>query len=122
PIFKRIAEASLRYLGVAPTVDPAPPVMIARHVEEGPLPIANAAASTQVSFVSDAPSGTMPDLRGLSARDAIRAMVTVGLSPRITGDGNVVSQDPEPGAPLGDIATARLHLERTRSIAAAGQP
>jgi len=122
PIFKRIAEASLRYLGVAPTVDAAPPVMIARHVEEGPLPIANAAASPQVSFVSDALGGSMPDLRGLSARDAIRALVKVGLSPRITGDGIVVSQDPEPGAVVGDTTTAMVHLERTRSTAAASQP
>ncbi len=122
PVFRRIAEAALRYLGVAPTVDPAPPVMIARHSEEGPLPLATAAAQPQVSFVSEEPSGTMPDLRGLSARDAIRALVRVGLSPRVIGDGVVVSQDPEPGTPLGDIGTSVLHLERTRASAAAGQP
>ncbi len=29
PIFKRIAEASLRHLGIAPTVNPAPPVLVA---------------------------------------------------------------------------------------------
>ena len=29
PIFKRIAEASLRYLGVGPTLNPAPPVLVA---------------------------------------------------------------------------------------------
>jgi len=49
-------------------------------------------------------------------------LVKVGLSPRITGDGIVVSQDPEPGALLGDFDTARLHLERTRPTAAASQP
>jgi len=122
PIFRRIAEASLRYLGVAPTIDPASPVMIARHAEEGPLPLSTATAPPQVSFVSEAPGGVMPDLRGLSARDAIRALVKVGLSPRMTGDGVVVSQDPEPGAPLGDTGTSRLRLERTRSSAAVSQP
>jgi hypothetical protein len=120
-VFRRIAEASLRYLGVAPTIDPVPPVMIARHVEPGPLPIATAAAAPQVSFVSEAPGGTMPDLRGLSARDAIRALVKVGLSARVTGDGVVVSQDPEPGASLEDVEISRLRLERTRA-AAASQP
>ena len=29
PIFKRIADASLRRLGVTPTINPAPPVMVA---------------------------------------------------------------------------------------------
>ena len=31
PVFKRIAEASLRHLGIAPTVNPMPPVLVARH-------------------------------------------------------------------------------------------
>ena len=31
PVFKRIAEASLRHLGIAPTVNPMPPVLAARH-------------------------------------------------------------------------------------------
>ena len=30
PIFKRIAEATLRYLGVGPSLNPAPPVLVAR--------------------------------------------------------------------------------------------
>ena len=33
PIFQRIAEASLRYLGVAPTMNAVPPVLVARHME-----------------------------------------------------------------------------------------
>ena len=31
PIFKRIAEPAMRYLGVAPTINPAPPVLVARN-------------------------------------------------------------------------------------------
>ena len=31
PIFRRIAEATLRYLGVPPTINPAPPVLVARN-------------------------------------------------------------------------------------------
>src|SRR4029078_7045093 len=31
PVFKRIAEAALRHLGVGPTFNPAPPVLIARQ-------------------------------------------------------------------------------------------
>ena len=36
PIFKRIAEATLRYLGVPPTINPAPPVLVARHDDRTP--------------------------------------------------------------------------------------
>ena len=31
PIFKRIAEPAMRYLGIAPTINPAPPVLVARN-------------------------------------------------------------------------------------------
>ena len=39
PIFRRIAEAALRYLGVPPSINPAPPVLVARQT-------ASVAAST----------------------------------------------------------------------------
>ena len=35
PIFKRIAEATLRYLGVGPTLNPAAPVVVARRDVSG---------------------------------------------------------------------------------------
>ena len=31
PVFKRIAEATLRHLGVGPTLNAPPPVIVARH-------------------------------------------------------------------------------------------
>ena len=31
PVFRRIAEAALRYLGVGPTLNAPPPVLVARH-------------------------------------------------------------------------------------------
>ncbi len=37
PIFRRIAGPALRYLGVAPTINPAPPVLVARNA---PSPVA----------------------------------------------------------------------------------
>ena len=42
----------------------------------------------------------MPDLRGLSAREAVRKLVKIGMNARASGDGFVVSQTPEPGAPI----------------------
>ena len=37
PIFKRIAESALRHLGIGPTLNPAPPVIVARRDEASGL-------------------------------------------------------------------------------------
>ena len=65
-----------------------------------------------VSLVADGPPGTVPDLRGLSARDAVRTLVKLGMNARVSGDGFVVSQAPAAGAPLDGDAVCRLVLER----------
>jgi beta-lactam-binding protein with PASTA domain len=65
-----------------------------------------------VSLVTDGPPGTVPDLRGLSARDAVRKLVKLGMNARATGDGFVISQTPEPGAPIDGDSLCRLVLER----------
>ena len=48
----------------------------------------------------------------MSARDAMRTLVKLGLTARMSGDGFVVSQDPPPGAPLEAGGVCRLVLER----------
>jgi hypothetical protein len=54
----------------------------------------------------------MPDVVGLPARDAVRELMTLGLTPRLTGTGFVVSQHPVAGSPLTAAATAQLELRR----------
>jgi hypothetical protein len=65
----------------------------------------------------------MPDLLGLSARTAVGRLSEIGLTPRVTGDGVVVAQDPAPGEPIAG-GVARLTLSRTpgRMRGAATQP
>ena len=111
PVFRRIAEATVRYLGVAPTINPAPPVLVTRDGSNAPVPAAGPDPGPIVSFVHDGPGGTVPDLRGLSARDAMKRLVTLGLSGHLRGDGVVVSQDPAAGAPI-EAGSVRLVLER----------
>jgi beta-lactam-binding protein with PASTA domain len=65
-----------------------------------------------VSLVADGPPGTVPDLRGMSAREAVRKLVTLGMNPRVVGDGFVVSQEPQAGAPIDGDAVCRLVLQR----------
>ena len=52
PIFKRIADASLRHLGVTPTINPAPPVIVARNQ---PTPVTHAPCPRSASVIA------MPD-------------------------------------------------------------
>jgi cell division protein FtsI/penicillin-binding protein 2 len=125
PIWKRIAQPALQYLGIAPDVGAAPSVLVARAGEPPNTPAdsevelkpdATSAPSESpaptVSLVADGPPGTVPDLHGLSGRDAIRTLVKVGMTARVSGDGFVVSQDPPAGAPLEPGTLCRLFLER----------
>jgi cell division protein FtsI (penicillin-binding protein 3) len=115
PIFKRIAEPTLRYLGIGPTINPAPAVLVVRNTDQPQAP-ASARMSSEplVSLIALAAPGTIPDLRGLSARQAVRTLVKLGLIARASGDGFVVSQDPVAGTPLESGAVCRLVLGRTR--------
>jgi cell division protein FtsI (penicillin-binding protein 3) len=114
PIFKSIAEPALRYLGTPPTLNPAPPVLVARHDEAAESAPASSIGATEpvVSLVADGPPGTVPDLHGLSARDAVRKLVKHGMSARMSGDGFVVSQVPAAGQQIEGDGICRLVLER----------
>jgi cell division protein FtsI (penicillin-binding protein 3) len=118
PIFKRIAEATLRQMGIGQTINPMPPVLVARHDDNaaGAGTVSSTsrqgAESPTVSLVSDGPPGTMPDLHGMSARDALRRMMRLGLAARVDGSGFVVSQDPPAGAPLDAVSNGRVTLAR----------
>jgi cell division protein FtsI (penicillin-binding protein 3) len=114
PIFKNIAEPALRYLAVAPTINPAPPVLVARHGSAGSTPSSSAFDDQPViSLVAEETPGTVPDLRRLSAREATQRLARLGLTARIAGDGFVVAQDPPPGTPLESVHVCRLTLDRS---------
>jgi cell division protein FtsI (penicillin-binding protein 3) len=113
PIFKRIAEPAMRYLGIAPTINPAPPVLVARAEPvraAAPQPIVR--QTPVVTLVSDSNRQTVPDLRGMSARDAMRTLMKLGLTARLSGQGFVLAQDPPPGTPFEGGEVCRLQLGR----------
>jgi cell division protein FtsI (penicillin-binding protein 3) len=112
PIFRRIAEPALRYLGVAPTVDAMPPVLVAQGRPTPRLAMTSAEMPPPAVSVDANGPGTVPDLRGLSAREAARLLAKLGMSARMSGDGMVVGQKPEPGSPLQAGAVCRLELAR----------
>ena len=110
PIFKKIADASLRHAGVAPTINPIPAVVITNDREEPTL--SSVKATTLLPALRDqtGPS-VMPDVRGLSARDALKVLTAVGLSPRMSGLGFVVTQTPPPGTPLDGVSSSQIQLQ-----------
>jgi cell division protein FtsI (penicillin-binding protein 3) len=125
PVFKRIAEASLQYLGIGPSVNPPSPVLVARQDGSAQAPTTTVSATDSVvTVVDDGPPGTVPDLRGMSARDAVRKLVKVGMTARVSGDGFVVSQTPPAGAPIEGDAICRVVLERWPSthVVSASRP
>jgi cell division protein FtsI (penicillin-binding protein 3) len=111
PVFKRIAEATLRYLGVPRNVDPEPPLLIARQEPGVPaaLPVPT---DPVVRLLADEPLDVLPDLRGLSARDATQKLVRLGIVARVVGDGVVVAQDPPAGTPTEAVMVCSMTLQR----------
>jgi cell division protein FtsI (penicillin-binding protein 3) len=113
PVFKRIAELSLRHLGHGRTIDPTPPVMVAIRAE----PVEHAAAPVSspaiVTIEGPVQSDLLPDLRGMSARDALRILTKVGMTGRLSGSGFVIEQEPPPGSPIERGGSCQLILDRT---------
>ena len=113
PIFKHIADASLRMLGVTPTINPQPPVLVARRSDS---PVTTAAAPIAPAVVTMPPGmsdgGGLPDLRGMSAREALRELARLGLTARMEGAGVVVDQNPAPGSLIEPGGGCTLVLSR----------
>jgi cell division protein FtsI (penicillin-binding protein 3) len=103
PAFKEIAEASLRYMGVAPSIP-------SRSLQT-PVPLL-AAFSQQKPLRTDA---GVPDVLGLDARAAVASATAAGFRVRTLGSGVVQSQTPLPGGLVPEDRLLTLHLaEGTR--------
>ncbi len=88
PAFKEIAESTLRYLGVPPSI---------------PARTIDVSAPTLATFSqkpSPAAGSAVPDLRGLDARAALARATAAGFRIRASGSGVVQTQQPMPGEAL----------------------
>jgi hypothetical protein len=118
PIFRRIADAALQYVGVTPSINPAPPVIVTggRRLLAPPP-----AATVMPARLDSGGRPVMPDLRGLSLRDALRQAAALGLAISSTqGDGVVVFQSPEPGQPLTSASRGVLQARRDQAPGSGG--
>ena len=122
PVFQKIADAALRHMGVPPTVFPAPPVLVDRKAQVlSPPP-----GRPMVVTVDDAGGRAMPDLVGLSAREALRRMARLGVSLKMQGVGMVVAQYPEAGESVAVGGSSTIMLDRdgrriSRAVAGGGR-
>ena len=115
PVFQRIAEEALRHLAIPPTVNPLPPLLVEAPTTPRVMPTAARQRTTAVLASSaDAmpQDGLMPDLRGMSARQAIEALSPFRVTAHLEGDGFVTRQEPVPGTAVERSSTARLWMER----------
>lgn len=113
PVFQRIASATLRHFGVPPSLNAPPPVLVARLGEHPEFRQASAdRVASIVQATGSADTRDLPDLRGLSAREALRALTRIGLTARMKGDGIVSSQKPAPGTPIEPGMACELSLQR----------
>jgi cell division protein FtsI (penicillin-binding protein 3) len=113
PVFQRIAEATLRHLGVPPTLNAPPPVLVARRTDQPELQTDTRRTASFVHVGTPSNVHELPDLRGLGAREALRVLTKLGLTARLTGNGVVTSQVPAPGTPFEPGMACELKLERT---------
>lgn len=124
PVFRRVAEASLQYLGVTPSTNPgASAANLASVRREGDPADATLALMKPPAPQSPAPpapappatippgSVRVPDATGLPAHEVIAALTKAGLSPRIEGSGRAVRQEPQPGAAAPKGSSVRVVLE-----------
>jgi cell division protein FtsI (penicillin-binding protein 3) len=123
PVFKRVAEAALRHLGVPPNIGGTPTVLVAngrRAAEPTPVTVrGGVAALPSLDTRLAIPAGTMPDVRGLNGRDAVRVLARVGVEARISGDGFVAAQGIAPGSALTPGQVCVLSLTRAAGNQAA---
>ena len=113
PVFQRVAEATLRHFGVAPTLNAPPPVLVARDGERHEIqPVTAVRDTTIVPVHGNAEVRDLPDLRGLSAREALKILTGIGLSARLNGNGIVSAQRPAAGTPIEADTTTELWLRR----------
>jgi beta-lactam-binding protein with PASTA domain len=86
--------------------------MVQRHSTTAVTPVAFAESAVLPTGETTSRDGIMPDLRGLSARTAVRTLARAGFMPRLAGQGVVTAQDPMAGTALDPGMSVRLWLDR----------
>lgn len=116
PVFRRVAEASLRYLGVTPSAGAARIAAVKREGDPADATLAMMKPAPIAAPIAEAPSPQpgsvrVPDATGMAAHDVVVALMKAGLVPQVQGWGRVVRQAPAPGAAVAKGSAVRVVLE-----------
>lgn len=117
PVFQKVAQAALQYLGVPRSINPTSPVIVSADATLLARPGTSGPSMQPVAYSTDGQM-LMPDVSGQGARDATRALIRVGLTVRLSGSGVVVSQFPAAGTPVEPGEAGVLRLDRARQAPA----
>jgi cell division protein FtsI/penicillin-binding protein 2 len=114
PAFGRIMQDALRYLRAPHDVEPPRPTHVLQAAQR-----ASSGSATKIR--TDRPPvrpGFVPDVRGLSLRQAAVTLSANGCRPEVNGRGRVTSQRPSAGARLPEdgICFVGLQDERGRAV------
>lgn len=129
PVFRRIAEASLDYLDIHRALPPptedldllfeadAQEPIEAKQLDtvalEGDPGLEAAGAEGEEIAAAEPDPGVMPDLKGMSLREASRLLESCRCQLDVEGQGYVVAQTPPPGENVGDDRRVSLVLARS---------
>src|SRR6202035_4071517 len=120
PVFRRVAESTLRYLGVTPSASTTNLSTVRRDgdladaaLSMGKPPTAPGSAPPPAPAPTQMAPGSVrvPDATGMPAHDVVVALTKAGLVPRIEGWGRAVRQEPAAGAAAAKGAFVRVVLE-----------
>jgi cell division protein FtsI (penicillin-binding protein 3) len=119
PVFRRIAEVTLRHMGIAPAGRQA--VLAKKKQQETAIAEAEPAPEQEPLETGES---AVPNVRSLPLRQAVIALHAQSLVAEVEGSGVVVSQRPSPGKAVAHGSVVRLRLERRHfgSDAADAQP
>ena len=117
PVFRRIAEVTLRHMGIAPQGRQA---VLAKKKEQQIAPVEAEPAPEEETIEKG--ESAVPDVRSLPLRQAVIALHAESLVAEVEGSGLVVVQNPAPGKAVAHGSVVRLQLERRRFDADAAAP
>ncbi len=110
PVFRRIAEVTLRHMGIPPEGRQA----ILEKKEAQHKAVAEADPAPAEEEQVERGESAVPDVRSLPLRQAVMTLHAESLVPEVRGSGVVVSQDPPPGKAVPHGAVVRVELRKRR--------
>jgi cell division protein FtsI (penicillin-binding protein 3) len=110
PVFRRIAEVTLRHLGIAPEGRQA--ILKKKKAQREAVAVADPVEVQKEELEKG--ESAVPDVRSLPLRQAVIALHAESLVAEVSGSGVVVSQEPAPGKAVPHGAVVRIALEKRR--------